>query len=81
MMRRLGASVTLCCVLTGEAGRVVRGLLEDEGFDVAAVERTGRGGLSEVYLGQGVRVLRDLNLEIISLCRGGCSSALTAWCR
>lgn len=28
MMRRLGASVTLCCVLTGETGRVVRGLLE-----------------------------------------------------
>lgn len=43
MMRRLGASVTLCCVLTGETGRVVRGLLEDEGFRVVAVERAGRG--------------------------------------
>ncbi|WP_261166120.1 1-phosphofructokinase family hexose kinase [Microbacterium sp. Marseille-Q6965] len=43
MMRRLGASVTLCCVLTGEIGRVVRDLLENEGFTVAAVERSGRG--------------------------------------
>lgn len=43
MMRRLGASVTLCCILTGETGRVVRGLLEEEGFRVAPVERSGRG--------------------------------------
>ncbi|MBO3663321.1 PfkB family carbohydrate kinase [Microbacterium stercoris] len=43
MLRRLGVSVTLCCVLTGELGRVVRRLLEDEGFRVAAVEREGHG--------------------------------------
>ncbi|MEL5991421.1 PfkB family carbohydrate kinase [Microbacterium phosphatis] len=43
MLRRLGVSVTLCCVLTGELGRVVRGLLEGEGFRVAAIERDGHG--------------------------------------
>ncbi|WP_259607887.1 MULTISPECIES: hypothetical protein [Microbacterium] len=43
MMRRLGASVTLCSVLTGETGRVVRSLLEQEGFSVIAVEREGFG--------------------------------------
>lgn len=43
MMLRLGASVTLCCALTGETGRVVRDLLEAEGFEVAGVERAGRG--------------------------------------
>ncbi|WP_345752887.1 PfkB family carbohydrate kinase [Microbacterium rhizophilus] len=43
MLRRLGVDVTLCCALTGELGRVMRGLLEDEGFHVVEVEREGRG--------------------------------------
>ncbi|GAA1739040.1 PfkB family carbohydrate kinase [Microbacterium paludicola] len=43
MLRRLGVSATLCCALTGELGRVVRRLLEDEGFRVVGVEREGRG--------------------------------------
>lgn len=43
MLRRLGVSVTLCCTLTGELGRVVRGLLEGEGFRVVGTEREGRG--------------------------------------
>ncbi|MER7798099.1 PfkB family carbohydrate kinase [Microbacterium sp. NPDC096154] len=43
MLRRLGISVTLVCTLTGELGRVVRPLLEDEGFRVVGVEREGRG--------------------------------------
>lgn len=43
MLLRLGLSVTMCCVLTGETGTVMRHLLEDEGIAVAAVERGGRG--------------------------------------
>ncbi|GAB3278324.1 1-phosphofructokinase family hexose kinase [Microbacterium lacusdiani] len=43
MLRRLGVRVTICCALTGETGRVVQRLLEDEGFRVVAVERSGRG--------------------------------------
>jgi len=43
MLRRLGSSVTMCCVLTGETGVVLRHLLRDEGFAVEAVERAGRG--------------------------------------
>lgn len=43
MLRRLGATVTLCCSLTGEIGRMLRHLLEDEGFDVAGVDRPGKG--------------------------------------
>ncbi|WP_244632109.1 MULTISPECIES: PfkB family carbohydrate kinase [unclassified Microbacterium] len=44
MLRRLGVTVTMCCVLTGEVGRVLRHLLEDdEGIEVVAVERDGRG--------------------------------------
>ncbi|GGH46504.1 1-phosphofructokinase family hexose kinase [Microbacterium album] len=43
MLRRLGVDVTMCCVLTGETGLVVRNLLTDEGFRVIAVERAGRG--------------------------------------
>lgn len=44
MLRRLGVEVTICCVLTGESGRVLRHLMEDEGLTVIAVERPGRGG-------------------------------------
>lgn len=44
MLRRLGVDVTMCCVLTGESGQVLKHLLEDEGLTVVAVERPGRGG-------------------------------------
>jgi 1-phosphofructokinase len=43
MLLRLGASVTVCCSLTGEIGRMLRHLLEDEGVTVAGVERPGKG--------------------------------------
>lgn len=43
MLRRLGLSVTLCCTLTGEVGKVLQHLLEDEGVTVAGVGRPGRG--------------------------------------
>lgn len=43
MLRELGISVTLCCVLSGETGRVLRHLLEDEELTVVAIEREGRG--------------------------------------
>ena len=43
MLIRLGIEVTMCSVLTGEAGSVVRHLLEDEGIRVDAVMRDGRG--------------------------------------
>lgn len=43
MLLRLGASVTMCCALTGEIGRTLRHLLEDEGIVVAGVDRPGRG--------------------------------------
>jgi 1-phosphofructokinase len=44
MLLRLNVAVTMCCVLTGESGRMLRHLLEDEGIQVVAVSRTGRGG-------------------------------------
>ena len=43
MLLRLGATVTMCCTLTGEIGRMLRHLLEDEGIVVAGVDRPGRG--------------------------------------
>lgn len=43
MLRTLGRTVSMCVALTGEAGRVVRHLLEDEGVEVHAVLREGRG--------------------------------------
>ncbi|WP_349427014.1 PfkB family carbohydrate kinase [Microbacterium sp. LWS13-1.2] len=43
MLLRLGVSVTMCCSLTGEIGRMLRHLLEDEGLTVAGVERPGKG--------------------------------------
>lgn len=42
MLRTLGRSVSVVCALTGEAGRVVRYLLEHEGIEVHSVEREGR---------------------------------------
>ncbi|MDH6180666.1 1-phosphofructokinase [Microbacteriaceae bacterium SG_E_30_P1] len=44
MLRQLGADVTLCGVFTGETGVVQKHLLNDEGIDVIAVDRPGRGG-------------------------------------
>ncbi|TDC52126.1 phosphofructokinase [Jiangella ureilytica] len=44
MLVTLGASVTMCCVLAGETGTVLRHLLEDEGVVVKAVQGTGRNG-------------------------------------
>lgn len=43
MLRRLDVPVTMCCVLTGEVGRMLNHLLEDEGLTVQAVVRDGRG--------------------------------------
>jgi 1-phosphofructokinase len=43
MLLRLGVSVTMCSVLTGEIGRTLRHLLEDEGITIAGVERAGLG--------------------------------------
>jgi 1-phosphofructokinase len=43
MLVRLGASVTMCCTLTGEIGRMLHHLLEDEQVVVAGIERPGRG--------------------------------------
>lgn len=42
MLRTLGRRVGICAVLTGEAGSVVRDLLEAEGIEVNAVDREGR---------------------------------------
>ncbi|MBW9109884.1 1-phosphofructokinase family hexose kinase [Microbacterium ureisolvens] len=42
MLVGLGASVTMCCTLTGEIGRMLRHLLEDEGLTVVGVERPGK---------------------------------------
>ncbi|MEF3402116.1 PfkB family carbohydrate kinase [Agromyces sp. CCNWLW203] len=44
MLQTLGAEVAICGVLTGESGRVVRHLLEDDDLTVHAVHREGRGG-------------------------------------
>lgn len=43
MLLRLGLSVTMCSVLTGEIGGVLHHLLEDEGVELQAVVREGRG--------------------------------------
>lgn len=43
MLRSLGVDVTLVCVLSGELGRLLRPLLAEEGIEVAAVTRDGRG--------------------------------------
>ncbi|GAA3899745.1 1-phosphofructokinase family hexose kinase [Microbacterium invictum] len=43
MLMRLGASVTMCSVITGETGGVVRHLLEEDGVTVAGPTREGRG--------------------------------------
>ncbi|MCR8669914.1 1-phosphofructokinase family hexose kinase [Agrococcus sp. HG114] len=43
MLEALGVDVTIVCTVSGETGVVVRRLLEDEGFDVVAVERDAVG--------------------------------------
>src|SRR5690606_37290258 len=43
MLVRLGVEVTMCSVLSGELGIVVRHMLEDEGITVRAVSREARG--------------------------------------
>lgn len=43
MLRRLQVPVTMCCILTGEVGRVLHHLLEDEDLSVQALKRDGRG--------------------------------------
>ncbi len=44
MLRRLGAEVVMCCVLTGEGGDILRRLIAGQGIRVAAVDREGRSG-------------------------------------
>lgn len=41
MLTALGIDVVLTCTVTGEVGRLVRHLLDDEGFEVVAIERQG----------------------------------------
>ena len=44
MLLRMGLDVAICCVLSGEGGRVLKHLIADEGIRVVAVEREGRNG-------------------------------------
>lgn len=44
MLQRLGFDITMCCVLSGETGRALRHLLDEEGITVVAVDREARGG-------------------------------------
>ena len=57
MLRRLDVSVTMCCVLSGEIGRMLQHLLEDEGITVVAVEREGRGSAYLHDRRQGQRIV------------------------
>ena len=62
LSRRWGASLGLK-PLTGVSYRTAPvQTVENDPTATAFVERIGSGGLSEVYLGQGVHVLRDLNI-------------------
>ena len=62
LSRRWGASLGLKPV-TGVSYRTAPvQTVENDPTATAYVERTGSGGLSEVYLAQGVHVLRDLNI-------------------
>ena len=60
MLVRFGLTVTICCVLTGESGSVIRTLLEGEGIQVAAVERDGR---ASTYVHDRRRGERDIVAE------------------
>ncbi|WP_426185246.1 PfkB family carbohydrate kinase [Microbacterium sp. TWP3-1-2b2] len=57
MLRRLDVPVTMCCVLSGEIGRMLQHLLEDEGITVVAVEREGRGSAYVHDRRQGKRIV------------------------
>lgn len=45
MLLSLGRAVDLCCVLSGETGRVIGHLIQEEGIQVRPVRREGRGGV------------------------------------
>jgi 1-phosphofructokinase len=59
MLRRLRVPVTMCCVLTGEVGRTLQHLLEDEDLTVRALERDGRGSAYVHDRRGGERVVID----------------------
>ena len=44
MLLRVGATVTMCSVMSGESGRVLRRLITDEGITLVEVDRAGEGG-------------------------------------
>ncbi len=44
MLLRVGATVTMCSVLSGESGRVLRHLIADEGITLVEIVREGEGG-------------------------------------
>ena len=56
MLVALGLDVTLACTVAGETGTVARRLLEDEGFDVVAIEREAVGPVIVVDRRSGERV-------------------------
>jgi 1-phosphofructokinase len=45
MLLSLGRDVELCCALSGETGRVLGHLLQEEGIRIRAVHRVARGGV------------------------------------
>ena len=45
MLLRMGVKVAMCCVLSGESGRVLRSLLDGEGIRAVPVEREARGSV------------------------------------
>jgi 1-phosphofructokinase len=64
MLVTLGAQVTLCAVLGGETGKVLRPLLEAEGVTVHHVEGSGRNG-SYVHDRRGEA--RDVVAEAVAM--------------
>jgi 1-phosphofructokinase len=45
MLLSLGCAVQLCCALSGETGRVLGHLLQEEGIPIAGIRRVARGGV------------------------------------
>lgn len=45
MLLSLGREVELCCALSGETGRVLAHLVQEEGIHVAGIRREARGGV------------------------------------
>lgn len=67
MLRTLGRSVSICAALTGETGRIVRHLLEEDGVEVHAVDREGRGAAYVHDRRSGVReVIAELPGDSLS---------------